>query len=125
MTLLKKNLGQWGEQAALHYLEGQGFKVLATNVRNKIGEIDIVAKEGDAFCFIEVRTKSTDQVGHPFESITQSKKRKIYKAALWYIQENGLYDEPIRFDVVAVIPDMDGGQPSIELLRDAFTIDHE
>ena len=110
--------GRDGEAVAARYLEEQGYKILETNYRNRLGEIDIIAKEGDTYCFVEVKTREGDEYGSPFEAVNEYKQRQIHRVALRYIQEFDLFDEYARFDVVAV--DVEQAPPHVELIRHAF-----
>ena len=69
MTIQKIKLGQIGEEAAVIYLKRQGYRIVEQNFRNQLGEIDIIAYEGDTLCFIEVKTRNSDIFGSPFELI--------------------------------------------------------
>ncbi|MDO8581219.1 MAG: YraN family protein [Candidatus Omnitrophota bacterium] len=115
----RHQLGKKGEAIALRYLQEQGYRVIETNYRSRFGEIDIIAQDKDILCFVEVRTKISQEQGHPFESITSVKKRKLTRMALYYLQDKGLEDAKARFDVVAVLP-QEGEKFVIDLLRDAF-----
>ena len=89
-----------------------------TNVRFPVGEIDIVAREGDALCFVEVRSRSSSQWGGALSSIGERKQRRVIQAARWYLSRFRQLPPEIRFDVVAV--DWEGGSPRITLVRGAF-----
>ncbi|MCK5013529.1 MAG: YraN family protein [Candidatus Omnitrophica bacterium] len=119
MTIQKIQLGQIGEDAAIAFLERQGYHVLERNFRNKLGEIDIVAKDGDTICFIEVKTRKTDAFGSPFESVTKAKQRKIIFVALSYLKSQGREEANVRFDVVSVILG-DEEDPQVEIIKNAF-----
>jgi len=119
MTTQRIQLGQSGEEEATAFLKRQGYKILQRNFRSKLGEIDIIAKDGATLCFVEVRTRTSEWHGHPFESITPRKKQKLIKTALTYLKLNGLTDTDARFDVVAVIPQEQGGF-DIEIIKNAF-----
>ena len=86
MTYERKKLGTHGEDLAVEFLKRRGYRILHRNFKLKFGEIDIVAQEGDTVCFIEVKTKTTDQMGTPFEAITSFKQRKLSKLALAYLK---------------------------------------
>ena len=103
-------------------LKKEGYRVIARNYRNAFGEIDIIAQDGKTLCFIEVRTRTQDWHGHPFESISPVKQKKIIRAARGYLARQDTEDVEARFDAVAVIPD-DAGGFTVELIRNAFEIE--
>jgi len=115
----RHQLGQKGEDAAVDFLKNQGQKIIHRNYRNKLGEIDIIIKDGEYICFVEVRTKTSDAQGHPFESITPKKQRKLSKIASYYLQEQDKHDVKSRFDCIAVIP-QENGQFLLEYIKNAF-----
>ena len=119
MTTHRIQLGQMGEKTAVVFLEQQGYHILERNFRNKLGEIDIVAKDGDTICFIEVKTRKTDAFGSPLESVTMSKQRKIIHVALSYLNDQGRCEANVRFDVVSVIMG-DEEDPQVEIIKNAF-----
>ena len=120
MTTQRIQLGQVGEKAAVAFLERHGFNVLKRNFRNKLGEIDIIAKDGDTICFIEVKTRKTDAFGSPFESVTKAKQRKIIHVALSYLKSHGRCEMNVRFDVVSVILGDEEEGPRVEIIKNAF-----
>ncbi len=83
------------------------------------GEIDIIAQDNDTICFVEVRTKTSPDEGHPLGSISPHKCRKLIQTALCYLKAKNLDDANARFDVVAVMP-MENGEHKSELLKNAF-----
>ncbi len=97
-----KTLGIKGEAAAVSFLKKQDFTILETNYRTKSGEIDIIAKEGDTTCFIEVKTRRSLKKGLPKEAITWAKQQKIIQSATFYLKKKGLLNSRIRFDVIEV-----------------------
>ncbi len=103
---------------AAKYLKSNGFKILDTNFRCAIGEIDIVAKEKDAIVFIEVKTRKSDNLAGPFESIGKRKQNKIRDLAEYYIQEKDYSDCEIKFDVLSIV--RDGQNNKIEYIANAF-----
>ncbi len=114
-------LGSCGEQAALNFLKSGGYKILLKDYRSKLGQIDIIARDKDTICFVEVKTRSSDRFGLPQEAISGFKQRQIAKTALSFLKENKLLDKKARFDVVAVT--YGGKAPKIELIKDAFELD--
>ena len=106
MKTFNKVYGGFGEKKAREYLENKKYQILATNHRNKIGEIDIIAKDKDTIVFIEVKYKASLLFGHPREMVTYAKQNKIRRVALSYLQQKGLVDKVnIRFDVIDVLGD--------------------
>lgn len=120
MTQERLDLGKLGEEQAVARLKKEGYRVLARNYRNTFGEIDIIAQDGKTLCFIEVRTRTETWHGHPFESISAVKQKKIIRAAQAYLAREGDEDTDARFDVVAVTP-QDGGY-LVEVLKNAFEV---
>ena len=115
-------LGRSGEEKALSFLKGQGYKILARNYRNKFGEIDIVAKDRDTLSFIEVKTRHSDRFGLAQEAVSSAKQRQISKAALVYLKDNNLLGQKARFDVVSVNYSEDN--PQLDLIKNAFELDN-
>jgi len=110
------NLGKKGENISVEFLKGQGYKIMERNYRCSLGEIDIVAKDKNVLCFVEVKTRKTERYGLPEEAINWHKQRKLTKVALTYLKEKKIYKQDLRFDVVSVYPD------HIELIKDAFIV---
>ena len=121
MSRARFELGRSGEAAAAKLLKKNGYKILNKNYRTKLGEIDIIAKDRDTVCFIEVKTRSNDSFGLPQESVSRFKQRQIAKAALSFLKEKNLFDKKARFDVVSVI--YEGDRPRIELIKNVFELD--
>ena len=112
-------LGVLGEELAFHELKRRGYKVLLRNYECALGEIDLIAKEKGFLVFVEVKTRSSDQMGSPAEAITPDKRRQIVRVAKYYLKRYGVYDVACRFDVAAVsIPP--GQEPVVEILESAF-----
>lgn len=103
-----KALGRWGEDRAAEYLEHEGLNVLERNYRCQVGEIDIIARQGNALVFVEVKTRRSLSYGLPAESVTLKKQMKYFKIAQCYMKEKGIKDLNCRFDVVEVILGRDG-----------------
>jgi putative endonuclease len=115
----RRPTGDRGERAAESYLRSRGIEILERGFRIRGGEIDLIGREGREIVFIEVKARSSGRFGHPSESVTFSKQRRIIRAASFYLVSRGSWDHPCRFDVVTVRFEK-GGAPEIEHLRDAF-----
>ena len=114
----QKFLGREGESAALGFLQAHGFKILETNFRTRAAEIDIIAKDHETLCFIEVKTRSSTKRGLPKESVTPSKQHKIILGASSYLKKHRLLESRIRFDVIEVFEKE--GRFEFNLIKNAF-----
>ncbi|MBU5590833.1 YraN family protein [Clostridium sp. MSJ-4] len=121
MKSFKKSLGYHGESLALDYIIQKGYELIETNFSCGIGEIDIIAKDGDYVCFIEVKSRYGDNVCTALESITYRKMHKIYLTAEFYIQKKKLYKDTFRFDVIEVLFNHNNLH-KITLIKDAFRL---
>ena len=105
--------GKSGEIIASNFLKQKGYKIIATNYKNKIGEIDIIAKDKDTLVFVEVKTRLTRAFGDPFEAINYKKQQKIHKVATLYLIQHKAFEKcDIRFDAVSIV-----GQEDYEISR--------
>jgi putative endonuclease len=112
-------LGKEGEAFALEFLRGRGHHILEQNYRPKLGEVDIVARDGEATVFIEVKTRQ-DDVWDAFEAVDRRKQAKMVRVAQAYLIEKfNKVEVSARFDVLAVYRDSQGRLAG-ELLQDAF-----
>ena len=98
----KKLLGRAGEKRAVEFLKKNGFKILKTNFKTMLGEIDIIAEEKGVIVFIEVKTRTSDSFGLPCEAVDKKKQEKYYKTAMFYLQKEKKTDSECRFDVVEI-----------------------
>jgi putative endonuclease len=110
--------GREAEAAAARWLEGQGFEVLARNHATRRGEVDLVCREGDTICFVEVRSRAAGGLADPVETVTPRKARRVVAAATDWAARHGALERPMRFDVVAVR--LGPGGADFELVRGAF-----
>lgn len=115
---MKKSLGDFGEKIAEGYLKKHGYTILEKNYRTRFGEVDIIAKEGEIICFVEVKTRTGTDFGLPQEAVNFKKQNKIIRAALAYITENK-FKGTWRIDVVAILIDKNKKTHNIELIRNA------
>jgi len=121
MTQKSYDFGREGEDTAVGFLKKQGYRILQRNFRTKAGEIDIVAEKNNVLVFIEVKTRSDHQFGHPIEALTAHKQRKIGQIARGFLAKNQIQGKPVRFDVVAISGAVDTpGSWKVELFTDAF-----
>ena len=98
----KKLLGRVGEKKSADYLKKKGYKIIETNYRTPMGEIDIIAQENGVTVFVEVKTRSSDEYGSPSQAVNYKKQEKYYKVASYYLQRTGKTDSECRFDVIEI-----------------------
>ena len=107
-----------GQQAAEDFLIQKGYAILQRNYRAATGEVDLIARDGAYFVFIEVKARNSAKYGLPREAVTSGKQKKIIRTAQHYLARYQLTDVDIRFDVVEVV--WRDGKVFIEHLEDAF-----
>ena len=101
---MQKNIyGKTSEIIAANFLKKKGYKILAMNYKNKIGEIDIIAKDKNIIVFVEVKARSSKAFGHPFEAINEQKQWKVRKVAELFLSLNNLMDCNSRFDAISIL----------------------
>ncbi len=106
--------GKICEAKATSYLKHKGYTILANNYKNKIGEIDIIAKYNNTIIFVEVKGRFSRAFGDPFEAINPIKQQKIRMVATMFLKSKGFLDAPCRFDAIAVLGDTDADIRHIE-----------
>lgn len=120
------SVGKRGEKAAIAHLKKKGYKILASNFFNssgrRLGEIDIIAKDGKEIVFIEVKTRTISDFRKiiPEESITPAKLYKLNKAASFYISKNQLFATPYRFDAITLIAEPKKGSATLKHIKNIF-----
>ncbi len=115
----RRATGRRGEEIAAAHLVSLGYQILATNVRTRYGELDIVAREGEVLAFIEVRTRRGAGFGSAEESVDWRKRQKLTALAEAYLQPLPEPPPPCRIDVVVVDLGPGGSVRRVELIRDA------
>lgn len=108
--------GRSGEETAMHYLQGKGYRIHCMNYRFSRVEIDIIAQHEEEVIFVEVKTRRSAEVAFPEQAVGKSKQRNIRLAAENFLAENQI-GLPARFDIIAVI---NGPKPEIVHFEDAF-----
>lgn len=94
------------------------YAILERNYTCKLGEVDLVALDGRTVVFVEVKSRSGEGFGTPFDAVTRHKRRQITRVAQHYLLRHRLTDRDVRFDVVGIW--WDDGAPRCELIRNAF-----
>ena len=113
----KKDIGNKGEQTAKEYLEKEGYQILDTNWYHHHRELDIIAKDGKELVIVEVKTRSTNAFGEPFDAVNALKKKRMIRAAEGYIRRYKFEGET-RFDIISIVFEKEKYQ--LEHIKDAF-----
>jgi len=124
-------LGERGEALALEHLEHAGYRIVAANFSLPVGrnvrdaiinaELDLIAYDGPTLCFIEVKTRASDEFAAPQTNVDLRKRRQIARAARAYRRMFGLMAAPYRYDVVTVVAKPEPRESRIELLKNFWT----
>ena len=117
--IARPTLGRRGEALAAKYLKRRGYKIAARSDRLWPGELDLVAVQGRTVVFVEVKTRRSDEAGHPSEAVHDEKQRRLTRLAVTFLKRHGLMEYAARFDVIAITwPDR--GRPTVEHIENAF-----
>ncbi len=120
MTKERITLGRLGEDLARERLEDLGYRILKSNYRCPLGEIDLVARDGDVLVFVEIKTRRGEYLGQVKEAVNRRKQGQLSKVALAYMKSNNLWGSKARFDVVAI--GFIDGKKEIEIVKNAFEL---
>ncbi|HOP74637.1 MAG TPA: YraN family protein [Bacillota bacterium] len=102
-TRSKKVIGDWGEKVAARYLEEKGYQIVTFNYRCSYGEVDLVCRDQEIWCFVEVKTwRSQSPFGSGYFAVSRKKQKRMTKTALDYLSRNRLGEPPVRFDIVSI-----------------------
>ena len=112
--------GDVGEREAARFLRGKGYRILQRQMRNRFGEIDLVALDGETIVFVEVKTRRGDAHGAPFEAVTAGKQQKLVLAGLAYLKRYRLLERRCRFDIVSIVWPAGVMVPKIQHYEQAF-----
>jgi putative endonuclease len=118
--LAPKSLGRRGEDAAAKFLRKLGYVIVARGHRDRIGEVDLIAVDGRTVVFVEVKTRTSQDAGHPAEAVDADKQRRLTRLALAYMKRHDLLECSARFDVVAITWPAGKKPPKIEHFKNAF-----
>lgn len=103
MSQYQKNLGKIGEEKAVSFLKKQGFSIIRKNFQTRLGEIDIIAKKDSSIHFIEVKTRTSDKKGQPYEAVNKRKINHLKKAAQFFLLKSNLKNYKLKIDVISII----------------------
>jgi putative endonuclease len=113
-------LGREGEKLAALHLRRLGYRILHRNFRGPhASEIDLVCRHGKTLVFVEVKTRSSEDYGRPFDAIGKKKRRRIIRGAMAWLRMLDMPDITFRFDAVEVLA---GEPPTVRVIESAFTL---
>ena len=119
MANANQRVGKFGEGLAAEHLIDSGMRLVARNWRCPLGEIDIIARDGDTIVFCEVKTRRGTCYGPPAAAVVRAKRLRLRRLAAEWLKTTGIHARDIRFDVVSVLPGR-RGSARVEHLRSAF-----
>lgn len=117
----RRRLGEEGEAVAEEALRREGMRILERRFRVRLGEIDLIAEKDGAVVFVEVKARRGACCGSPAAAITRTKRQRMARVALVYLQRRSWLDRPCRFDVVEVLVAADGRR-EVRHIPDAFRL---
>jgi len=120
VTRARLELGKEGEDLALKKVESLGYRCIARNYRCSLGELDLIARDGETLVFIEIKTRKGKSLDYAKEAVHARKQRQMSKVALAYMKRTGCEDAKARFDVVVI--HQKGLDNEIEVIRNAFDL---
>ena len=115
----RSDLGLRGEALAAKELKKRGYQILERRWRCRLGEIDIVAQDGDTVVIVEVKTRARNDHFSPVDAVDTKKQRKLIRLAQAYVQTHLPDDVPVRFDVIGITAAC-GKRPILEHIPNAF-----
>lgn len=110
-------IGRRGEDDAVAFLRAKGYRIVQRNYQTPLGEADIVARDRDTVVFVEVKARTSDRFGQPFEAVDPRKQERIRRIALYFLKQHRL-EVPVRFEVVSLL--YAGDRPEITHVVDGF-----
>ncbi|HPF40834.1 MAG TPA: YraN family protein [Phycisphaerae bacterium] len=122
MWPFRRESGALGERAARRFLKRRGWRILAANFKCAAGELDLVADDGEAIVFVEVKTRTHDLDADPEQNVDHAKRRQLERVAKFWLAANHRPDRAYRFDVVAVLM-RDRDVLDVRLIEEAFIPD--
>ncbi|SHJ54047.1 putative endonuclease [Clostridium cavendishii DSM 21758] len=122
MKAYNKLIGSYGEDICSKTLKNLGYKILEKNFRCRMGEIDIIAIQGNILSFIEIKSRFSASYGNPCEAVTYFKIRKIINTANYYIFKEKFFNINVRFDIMEVILNYNDNTYKINFIKDAFRL---
>ena len=104
--MTNKSIGKYGEEIAKNFLIENGYKILEMNYHySKVAEIDIIAVKDNIIHFVEVKTRTQNKFGTPFEAIDFKKLNSIFTCASFYMKNSSKKFKKMQIDAVGILLD--------------------
>ncbi len=116
----RKWFGSRSERTAGRFLRKLGYRILACNISDLKGEIDLLALDGETIVIVEVRSSETKDFETLAASVNTEKQRRLTNAALRFLQRRKLLNVAARFDVLAICWPPEKSKPMIRHYVNAF-----
>lgn len=117
----RRETGLAQEDRAARYLEQQGLQLIERNFNCRVGEIDLIMKDGDTLVFVEVRYRTRTDFMDPVTSVNYRKQKKLLRSAATYLKYRGLTDRvPCRIDVLGIRRNADHAEGEFHWIKDAI-----
>jgi putative endonuclease len=117
----RRLFGQAGEATAESYLLRKGYRIVAKNLRSSLGELDLVAEDGQVLVFVEVKARRTEDFGGAIHAVHQRKQEKLIQLASLFLARHHLTNRICRFDVV-LLQGTGTTTQQIEHIQNAFDV---
>ena len=116
----KRWFGQRSEKYAAKYVRKLGYKILAANLSDRLGELDLIVRDGNVIVVIEVRSKSDPDPQVAANSVSHAKQKRITEATLRFLTRHKLLGRTVRFDVLALGWPANAKEPAVLHIKNAF-----
>lgn len=120
MPIWRRWFGRRAERFAAKYLRRQGYRILGRNVDDRLGEIDLLALDGQTIVVVEVRSSETKTFDELAATVNREKQRRLTDATLRFVQRRELWSVGVRFDVIALRWPAGAREPEVRHYRHAF-----
>ena len=126
MTILdpRRLFGQEGEATAERYLRHKGYRILEKNLRSSLGELDLVAEDGQVLGFVEVKARRTEEFGGAVHAVHRRKQEKLIQLASQYLARHHMSKRICRFDVI-LLQGTEASLSQVEHIQNAFEVPGE
>ncbi|HKR80621.1 MAG TPA: YraN family protein [Nitrospira sp.] len=123
MTILdpRRLFGQEGEAEAERYLRRKGYRIVAKNVRSSLGELDLVAEDGQTLVFIEVKARRSGEFGGAIHAVHRQKQQKLARLASQFLAQRHWMERSCRFDVL-LLQATETAELRVEHIQNAFDV---